>query len=339
MKVSVVIRTRNEADRLRLTLASMMRQTMPAHVVVVDDGSTDHTAQVLDEAAASLDLTALSHKSAQGRSAASNAGAQAAWGDLLVFLDGDTLAHPEMVQRHAALHAADPRSIGRGENFHLRCTRFLRDPETATPMPGEEDRVARMSPSELERLRVTRLQVLEDFPAIEHRASIGIYPGAGPRLLQEIELAGLRDNPSCSVLWAAASGSNQSVPRGAFIAAGGFNVAIDINEHRELALRLCSAGLHMRSADGAFSYHMTHRSGWRDPLQDTGWEAVFLAAHPIPEVALMPAFWASLAPQSPIPEAERILTLPALETAARERSACEIASIRSRLGLQAPLPA
>ena len=91
----------------------------------------------------------------------------------------------------------------------------------------------------------------------------------------------------------------------------------------------------MRAVDGAYSYHMTHRSGWRDPLQDTGWEAAFLGAHPIPEVALMPVFWASLSPQSPVPDAERILTLPALEAAARERTASEIEAVRALLGMPA----
>jgi len=98
MNVSVVIRTKDEADRLRLTLASLARQSMPAEVVVVDDGSTDHTQAVLTEAAATLPIVHVRHAAARGRSAASNAGARAASGELLIFLDGDTLAHPEMVR-------------------------------------------------------------------------------------------------------------------------------------------------------------------------------------------------------------------------------------------------
>ena len=39
MSVSVIVRSKNEADRLRLTLTSLARQTVPAEVIVVNDGS------------------------------------------------------------------------------------------------------------------------------------------------------------------------------------------------------------------------------------------------------------------------------------------------------------
>jgi hypothetical protein len=103
------------------------------------------------------------------------------------------------------------------------------------------------------------------------------------------------------VLWAAASGSNQSGGRAAFLRSGGFLTELLINGHRELALRLCKQGLQMAGTP-VRSYHMTHRSGWRDPLQDAAWERIFYAAHPIPEVALLTFLWSSLsdAPLCPV---------------------------------------
>jgi GT2 family glycosyltransferase len=334
VSLSVVIRTKDEADRLRLTLASLARQSQPAEVVVVDDGSRDHTPAVLAEAAGDLALKVVRHATPLGRSAASNAGARAASGDVLLFLDGDTLADPDLARRHAHAHHR-PGLIARGEPLHLRCTRFLLDPEAATPRPGEEERLARTLPAERERLRVTRAQIADDFEAIAQRAEVGVYPGAGPRRLQELELDALRRHPDCAVLWAAASGSNQSVPREAFLAAGGFNAAIDNNEHRELALRLCGAGLRMAPVEGARSYHLTHRSGWRDPLAETSWEAVFYAAHPIAAVKLLAVFWASLAPQSPLPAEARIASLPALEAAAAGADGVDYDAARASLGLAA----
>jgi GT2 family glycosyltransferase len=333
VSVSVVIRSKDEADRLRLTLASLTRQTEPCEVVVVNDGSTDHTRAVLGEAAGGLALTVVHHDAPLGRSAASNAGARAATGEILIFLDGDTLAHPDLASRHAAAHAARAGLIGRGETFHLRCTRFLRDPETGSPRPEEAERVARMSAAELERLKVTRRQVLEDFDAIDRRAEPGVYPGAGPRRLQELEFDALRNAPNCEVLWAAACGSNLSVPRRAFLDAGGFNAAIDNTEHRELALRLCRAGLRMGPVEDARTYHLTHRTGWRDPLKETDWEAVFHAAHPIPAVPLLAVFWASVSPQSHLPPEARIASLEALAAAARGETSVDYTAARAQLGL------
>jgi GT2 family glycosyltransferase len=339
VSVSVVIRTKDEADRLRLTLASLMRQTVAAEVVVVDDGSSDHTQAVLAEAARDLPLVALRHRAAKGRSAASNAGARAASGDTLLLLDGDTLAGPRLVEHHLARHTGTAGLIGRGETLHLRCTRFLKDPETGAPRPGEEARIARLGPQELARMRVTREQVLEDFTAIHARAEPGVYPGAAPRRLHEIEMDALRTHPDCALNWAAASGSNLSVGRDAFLKAGGFNERLDINEHRELALRLCAAGAKMAAVDAAFTYHLTHRSGWRDPLADPRWEAVFYAAHPVPAVKLLAVFWASLAPNPALAPEARIGSFAALEKAARGQTGVDYDAVRRGLGLPALAPA
>lgn len=315
MRASVIVRTKDEADRLRLTLTSLAGQSEAAEVVVVNDGSTDHTGAVLDDAAADMAITRIDHAAALGRSGAANAGAAAASGDVLLFLDGDTLAAPDFVAGHLAVHRAGPGRVARGETFHLRGARFFADPETGSARPGQAARVARMSETELARMRVTRADVAERFGAIDARAQPGIYPGAGPRMLYELEMDALREHPGCGVLWAAASGSNQSVGRDAFLAAGGFDPALTINEHRELALRLCQAGLRM-AATPARTYHMTHRGFWRDPLADPSWEPIFYAAHPIAAVPLLSVLWASLAEAPPFPRARRITSLPALARAA-----------------------
>lgn len=315
MKASVIIRSRNEADRLRLTLTSLVAQSTPAQVVVVNDGSTDHTADVIAAAAQDLDLVAVHHTRATGRSAAANAGAAQATGDILIFLDGDTLAGPDLVAEHLISHSGPAEVVARGENYHLRCTRAFRDPETGTPQPGEESRVGRMTAGELTRAVVTRQQILTDFAAVDRRAQPGVYPGYGPRRLYELEMDALRQDGACDVLWAAAAGANQSVPRQAFVESGGFHPDISINEHRELALRLCQAGLKM-VACVARSYHMIHRSGWRDPLDDRDWEAVFYQAHPRTDVALLPILWQSLSDTHSVHERARIFSLPQLSAIA-----------------------
>lgn len=315
MRPSVIVRSRNEADRLRLVLASLAAQTEPAEIVVVDDGSTDHTAEVLAQAAGDLDLRIVHHDEPQGRSAAANAGVACAGGDLVIFLDGDTLAAPDFVARHLAVHRQNPNRIARGETWHLRCTRMLHDPETGSAMPGQEAKVAAWSDGDRARSLVTRAQVRGDFAAIDRRAQPGIYPGFGPRRLFELEMQALIENEDCPVLWAAASGSNQSVAKTAFLRAGGFHPELTINEHRELALRLCRNGLSM-AACTARSYHLTHRAGWRDPLEIDGWEDTFYRAHPVPEVPLLSILWESLSETSSLPRSSQLHGLPDLAAAA-----------------------
>jgi hypothetical protein len=308
MKATVVVRSKDEADRLRLTLASLARQDEPAEVVVVNDGSSDHTQRVLEDAPRQLRLVCIHNPSPVGRSAAANAGAAVASGDILIFLDGDTLAAADFVRAHMDVHRASRDKIARGDCFHLRCTRFFLDPETGTPRAGEEERVERMAQNERSRALVTMDQVLHDFVSIERRAQPGIYPGHGPRRIAEMEMNALRAASPSKVLWMAASGSNQSVAREAFLASGGFRSDISINEHRELALRLVEMGLGMAPCAGR-TYHLTHRIGWRDPLLDPSWEDAFFESHPIAEVALMSILWESLSEKSALPPGARINSL------------------------------
>jgi glycosyltransferase involved in cell wall biosynthesis len=306
-------------------------------VIVVNDGSADDTPAVIAEAATRLPLAAIHHTTPLGRSGAANAGARAARGDLLIFMDGDTLAHPELVARHIAIHSngAGEFLAGRGETFHLRGTRFLKNPETGEPWPDSAARLSQLASAELTRLRVTLEQVTRDFSSIERRAEPGIYPGAAPRRLYELEMEALEIHGDCQVLWAAASGCNFSVRRSEFLRIGGFDERLDINEHRELALRLCQAGARMVPVRGARSFHLTHRSAWRDPLKDTAWETVFYRAHPIPAVKLLAIFWASLPGMDRIPMEARIASLPALEAAARGETGIDYDAVR-RLILELP---
>lgn len=277
---------------------------------MVDDGSQDGTVDVLASAARRLPLRIVRHATPQGRSKASNAGAIQASGDIVIFLDGDMLAGPDLVQSHRRRHAQFPEPvIARGSTWHLRCTRMLLDPEHGEPFPEQAERYRLLPAAGQVTMRVTCDQVRTDFAEIARRGQKAIYPGTAPARLHDAEMAALQDTPDCPVLWAAASGSNQSVRRADFLAAGGFTADIDINEHRELALRMVQRGARMVGVPDARTYHMTHRSGWRDPLSDTVWERIFWQLHPLPAVALLPVFWASLSDHKAIPPDRRILSL------------------------------
>ncbi len=95
-KVSVVIPTYNRADFLPDAIDSVLRQTLTdLELIVVDDGSTDSSAEVL----AAIDDERLRYvrRPHGGISAALNTGLAAATGEYYARLDSDDLWDPEML--------------------------------------------------------------------------------------------------------------------------------------------------------------------------------------------------------------------------------------------------
>jgi glycosyltransferase involved in cell wall biosynthesis len=131
--VSVVIPARNEADRIAETVRAAAALPLVRNVIVVDDGSTDDTAQVARAAGALVER----HPRNRGKAAAMETGAARAneaansgdarcgtdWQELLLFLDadlGDTAREAAVLIAPVALAAADmtvatfPENPGRG---------------------------------------------------------------------------------------------------------------------------------------------------------------------------------------------------------------------------------
>ncbi len=96
--ISVIITTYNYARFLPGAIESVLGQTyMPDEVIVVDDGSTDDTAQV---AARYADRgVRYLYKENGGASSARNAGIRASQGELLAFLDSDDRWMPDKLAK------------------------------------------------------------------------------------------------------------------------------------------------------------------------------------------------------------------------------------------------
>jgi glycosyltransferase involved in cell wall biosynthesis len=106
--VSVVIATYNYARYLRTALESVRRQTLPSfEVVVVDDGSTDPTPQVVRPFLADPRVR-YERTEHRGVAAAKNAGVRLARAPLVAFLDADDVWMRTKLARQVALFRDDP---------------------------------------------------------------------------------------------------------------------------------------------------------------------------------------------------------------------------------------
>ncbi len=104
MTIALLISTYNSPEYLRLSLDSVLRQSvMPDEVLVADDGSAEPTAQVVREfsAVAGIPVKHVWHEDKGFRLAAiRNKGIAAAVSDYIIQIDGDIILHPDFVKDH-----------------------------------------------------------------------------------------------------------------------------------------------------------------------------------------------------------------------------------------------
>jgi glycosyltransferase involved in cell wall biosynthesis len=106
LSISVIIPTYNRADLVQRAITSLLEQTcLPDEIIIIDDGSTDETPDILAQYGAPVRTI---RQPNSGRSAARNTGLQTATGDLIALLDSDDFLPPESIARRAAVFERDP---------------------------------------------------------------------------------------------------------------------------------------------------------------------------------------------------------------------------------------
>ena len=104
-RVSVIVPVYNGATHIVATVESVLAQTYTDfELIVVDDGSTDGTAELLQSYRGQLRLI---QQANQGVSAARNRGLQLALGEFVLFLDGDDLLYPDKLEQQVACLEVD----------------------------------------------------------------------------------------------------------------------------------------------------------------------------------------------------------------------------------------
>ncbi len=97
--VSIVVPAYNAENHIRKCIDSVLAQTYNnIELIIVNDGSTDHTKEICDLYANNDERVYVIHKKNAGVSAARNSGISKAIGSLICFLDSDDWLSPDMIQ-------------------------------------------------------------------------------------------------------------------------------------------------------------------------------------------------------------------------------------------------
>lgn len=112
-RLSIIIPARNEEQNLPSLLRSITAQPIkPREIIVVNDSSTDRTAEIAEHLGARVVNSQALPDGWRGKTWACHQGAQTAAGELLLFLDADTWFEPDGLARVLAAYDTGALSIG-----------------------------------------------------------------------------------------------------------------------------------------------------------------------------------------------------------------------------------
>jgi GT2 family glycosyltransferase len=170
--VSVVVPSYNRAAVLKESLDALHLQTYPhdrMEVVVIDDGSTDETGQVVRRFAAATDLAVVYERMENsGPAAARNRGVSLARGSVVLFIGDDIVADSALVAEHVKCHSPDDSPFGRAALGHttwhpgMHVTSFMHWLEHGGPQFDYES-VARQDPVGFGAFWTCNISVKRDF--------------------------------------------------------------------------------------------------------------------------------------------------------------------------------
>jgi glycosyltransferase involved in cell wall biosynthesis len=126
---SIIICTRNRKELLAGAIKTLDDQSIPAggyEIIVIDDGSTDGTEEMIGSMKTACTLRYM-NRPWKGRAGARNHGIHEARGDIIVFVDDDILAPHDFLFEHHRFHKIYSQAIVRGPIINIEQYEFPRE--------------------------------------------------------------------------------------------------------------------------------------------------------------------------------------------------------------------
>ena len=288
--VTVIIPTYNKSIFLDLSLASWCQQEFEDYeIVIVNDGSTDNTLDIINKYSERLPIRTLSIKNS-GRAGARNRGLRIAAGSIIAFCDDDRVVHPKFLSAHVNnICSCDSplvslgwqycllTNIGEGCYFPTEAVAkvLLEMPEHAEAIKSGEA-VRLFGASDIE----NNFSMVENWKLLEPWFEEYLHPA--------INQFG-DDVTECPLVWAFGTTGNMAIEKEVLNMVDPFDEVFSGwgNEDTELHYRLTQKGVRTRVAREAINYHQNHA---RD-MANLKWNwlrtaGVFLNKHPDMKVAL-----------------------------------------------------
>jgi glycosyltransferase involved in cell wall biosynthesis len=230
MEISVLIIVYNKSYELNLVLSALENQSFDHkkfEVVVVDDGSTDDTKKFFDGKKWNLNLRYVRLKHCGIRGKLRNYSKKYCTGKLLLFLDGDMVADPKLLERHWDLIKSDQRLISLG---------------------------VRKSLVDYDKELITGNTIKNNFEIIEQ------FPSANDERTLAFEYS-KRAGEELKNTWTLFYSHNFCLHKSKFLESGGFDVSFSKfwgAEDIELGYRLHLLGCKIKLNEEAIAYHLFH---------------------------------------------------------------------------------
>ena len=134
--ISIIVPVYNIIEYLPRCVESLRKQTYDKiEILLVDDGSTDGTAELCDKLAVEDVRIRVFHKQNGGSSSARNLGIQEATGEYLGFVDSDDYVEPDMYER--LLQAIETTHLPIAQTGREETSEYLRTGNGETGDSGE----------------------------------------------------------------------------------------------------------------------------------------------------------------------------------------------------------